>query len=157
LDHAVAARSDESVIGAKLGEHVLVRVVRVEQHEHGARPLYRLRDLREHLGIGGAPAHVVDARMARSSLSLTRVDREHLAAPDHVAQRGQIARAAAERRARLDDPIGPYLVEHLLVDPQIEGTLQYVGAEPTRVAPRLRAPVVVELVEPVRDPARYPG
>src|SRR5262245_6366739 len=85
LDHAIAARRDEAVIRAQLGEHVVVRMVGVEQHEHGVRSLDRLCDSREHVAIRGAPAQIVDARMLRPPLALERVDREHLTAPDHVA------------------------------------------------------------------------
>ena len=104
------------------------------------RPCARRAHLREHLGIGrGAAREVGDARMLRIVVPhRLDVDRDDLALAEEVADRGEVERAAAAPRARLDDELRPRLRHDLLVDPEVERVLERLRAEPRRLRPRVR-------------------
>ena len=139
LDDHVAADRDDRPVRLELGLDVRLRVVGVEDDER--------------LASAGTTAHLVeDVRVGRRASSEIRdprvpgvvvpqrldVDRDHLAAPDEVADRRQVERASPAVRARLDDDVGPRLEDDLLVDPEVERVLQRLRAEPVRPRPRVR-------------------
>ena len=65
------------------------------------------------------------------------VERDDLPGPEQLADRGEVESAPAAVRAGLDDELGLRLDHDLLVDPEVQGVLERLRAEPRRVGPRV--------------------
>src|SRR5438128_11097279 len=115
LDGHVAARAHHRAVAIELLQHVVTLVAGIEDHHGRVRGVgpYALDDLRRR----GRPLDVCDPRMLGQVRSVADVYRKHSSVIKEVADRRQITYAAAEVGSRLDEPIGAYPRDSLVLDP----------------------------------------
>ncbi len=100
---------------------------------------------------------IANARVLGPPLRLVDVDADDAPMVEQVAERCEVGRAASVAGASLDDQVWADFVQQLLVDPEVEGTLEERCAQPVCVQPGARAHSVVEAVEVTRDETRNEG
>src|SRR2546421_5757489 len=83
---------------------------------------------------------VRDARVLPALVRLLRINGQHAALPDELADRRQEQRSATVARARFDDPLGPDTRDHLLVGHQVRRRLGHALTKPCGLAPRVATP-----------------
>src|SRR5438132_902642 len=97
--------------------------------------LYRCLHLRDRPLCDRASKEIGDARVLRPALPRPPVDAHDAAATDSVADAGKEVSGAAEPGPGLDDELGALLEQNLLIDPDVERTLERPHPEPVRIAP----------------------
>src|SRR6185436_6972218 len=85
--------------------------------------------------------------MRRPFPLMFNVDSYHISMADDLAKARHEMRACAITSAGLDDNIRFNIINDLLVQPNIQWTLQYVSPKPLRIRPSLPTVIVIQLVK----------